>query len=305
MTLDECDRLFRSVRSASTLAEACYALTPVVDAYKLLEVSAARQSVFWRARVCGDTPWPTIASMWYPPAELAPVGRLNDERSPMFYAATHEDTALAEIPGVTEGAYVQVAAFKNRPGEELRLTSVGEFAHVYKAGYMRMVGDDPGNAINHLIRENSVPRARELLYIDAFLASILSDPKANDSQYRLTRALASMVLKDAETEGILYPSVRDTIGTNIALRPSAVHQKLIAVLCFHARVRKVRSFGFVDLEFLREAAGMTDSGSLNWRRHDSTHQYTFFNMTQAEYERAMRLQRKRGQAANEAITAGR
>jgi RES domain len=296
MTLDECDRLCRQVRSASSLAEACYALAPIIDAHELFEVSIARgRTLYYRVRVCEAAPWTSIRSMVHPPASVARAGRLNDDRAPMFYASMHEDTALAEVVGPA-GTFVQVAAFKLIPGQELRLTTLGELAHVYKAGYLRMVGEDPGHAIYRLIKDNSVQRTKLLLYLDSFLADILSDKDAGDTEYRLTRALASMVLQDPKTEGILYPSVKDTVGTNIALRPAAV-AKLAPVMCFHARIGKVRPYGIVDYETLWEATDVSrETGAISWRRPFDPDQHQVFNATKEEWERAMRFERTRATA---------
>ena len=284
MTLDEVDRLIAEVRRAASPSEACYALAPLMEVHKLLEFGIARSEVYWRARRCEGAPWTSLSQMLCPPPALTTIQRLNDKGAPIFYAATHEDTALSEI-GVAAGDIVQVAGFQIRPGMELRLATFGEFMHVYKMGRMRSFKDGADAIRRQLAECGTLVRAREIIYVDACLAGILSDAEAVRTQYLQTRALASLVLVDLETDGFLYPSVKDHLGTNIALRPSAVDATLVPVACYAARITQVRSFGLVDREVVAEATGVAE-GAFAWTSDVEPGRLRFFNMTKDEYERA-------------------
>ena len=190
MTLDECDRSFERVRAASTPAEACYALTPLFDAYSVISIELTRGTVFWRARIAQDQPWISIKEMGYPKKELVRRGRLNDERSPCFYAATRENTALAEIDAKA-GDFVQIAGFRVKLETPIRIAVIGELHHIQKTGYLRLTGIDPELSLNRYINSLGKEHGESLLYIDAFLAHLLADVDAGQNDYMLSRAVAS------------------------------------------------------------------------------------------------------------------
>lgn len=285
MTLDECDRMFEVVRKASTPAEACHALEPLFSVYEVISIELTRGTIFWRARIAQDQPWTSITEMGYPPKEHVTHGRLNDKHSPCFYAATRDNTALAEI-GVNEGDYAQIAGFRVKLETPIRVAVVGELYHVQKTGYLRLTGTDPGLSINRHINSLDMEHARCLLYIDAFLAHLLADPNAGQSNYTLSRAVASMIYRNTEIDGINFPSVRDTHGMNLALKPVAFDAKVHPVCCMHTRIHKLHLFGFVDYEVLQDVERITDDGTLVWLSPKARSIRRYFNLTKAEFEAA-------------------
>ena len=287
MTLDECDRLFDAVQRASSPAEACHALTPLFEQYPVINIELTRGNIFWRARIANERPWSGIAEMGYPPASAVRPGRLNDEQSPCFYAATRESTALAEI-SVQPGNFVQIAGFRVKLETPLRIAVVGELYHVHKMGYLRLIGADPRRSMSRYLNEIGLDRGERVLYIDAFLASLLADANVNQTDYMLSRAVASMIYRNAEIDGIIFPSVRDLYGMNLALNPLPFDSKVHPVCCVHGRVRKLRPFGFVDFEVTSEAERVTSDGVLHWREPQPLPTRRFFNLTKEEYEAAIR-----------------
>ena len=285
MTLDECDRLFATVQKASSPAEACHALAPLFEHYAVISIELTRGNIFWRARVAAERPWPAVSEMAYPPAPIARPGRLNDEHSPCLYAATRVNTALTEI-SVQAGDFVQIAGFRVKLETPLRIAVVGELYHVHKMGYLRLVGTDPGRSMSRYLNQLGFERGERVLYIDAFLASLLADADLKQTDYILSRAVASMIYRNAEIDGIMFPSVRDVHGMNLALKPSPFDSKVHPVCCLHARVQKLRSFGFVDYEVTSEAERVSTDGILHWREPQPFPIRRFFNLTKEEYDAA-------------------
>lgn len=279
MTLDECERHFKQVRAAASIGEACYCLTPLLDACSLMSVEIGRRTTFWRARAASLSPWNDTAEMRYPPEEYASLGRLNDNGSPIFYAASREDTALAEI-GIKSGSHVQVAGFRVRPHAPPRLLIIGELFHVYRVGYLRSFGIDPNNTFAKTLNSMSVNDARRVLYIDAFLAALLADPNAVDSGYLHSRAVATTVMSRQNVDGFFFPSVKDPLGMNFALKPEAFDKSMEMVLCTHGIVHKVREFGLVDHEVSSDAV-LTHDGALAWMQPIPGRR-AFFNLTPEE-----------------------
>lgn len=283
MTLDQCEVLFRAISNAQSLPEACLHLTRLFEYYKLVTIEIGRgNNTYWRARVAGPEPWPTIADMGYPPQHVAKCNRLNDAGSPCFYGATREVTALCEI-AVDAGQYVQLAGFRVFDETPIRIAVIGELFHVYKTGYLRLVGTDPDGAINRAINSYDRPHAESLLFIDAFLASLLADASARDKDYMLSRAIAAMIYRDEKVDGIMFPSVRDNLGMNIALRAGSFDEKLHAVCCFHARIKRIRPFGFIGYEVLREVERLDDDEMPVWLDATSQSIRRHFNLSKAEF----------------------
>ncbi len=287
MNLDECDRLFCHVRAESSAAAICHALQPLFDLYEVISIELNRGSVFWRARLTGQEPWPAVTQMGYPPAEHTKAGRLNDDRTPCLYAATREETALIEV-GAKAGDLVQLVGFRARLETPIRIAVIGELLHVQKTGYLRLTGSDPSKSLNQLLNSQGVEKGRRLLYIDAFLSNLLADAEARDSGYARSRAVASMLYRDPNVDGIIFPSVRDSLGMNIALQPVPVDSKIQAVCCLHVKVTRVRAFGFIEYEVIREAVRVLPDGVFVWAEPLSPTRRRLFNLTKEEFEEATR-----------------
>lgn len=287
MNLDQCDRAFAQVRAESSPSAICHALQPLFDLYEVISIELNRGSVFWRARLTEQEPWKSVAKMGYPPAEHAMPGRLNDRNTPCLYAATREETALHEIEA-KEGDLVQLVGFRAKLETPIRIAVIGELLHVHKTGYLRLTGSDPGMSLSQILNSEGIERGRRLLYIDAFLASLLADTEARSSAYVRSRAVASMLYRDPEIDGIIFPSVRDALGMNIALQPTPVDQKIHAVSCLHVRVTRIRAFGFVEYEVIREAVRVSPDGVFDWVEPLSPSRRRFFNLTKNEYDEAVR-----------------
>lgn len=287
MTLDECDKAFARIRSTTLPAEVCHALEPIFDYYEVMNIELGRDSVFWRARLAEANPFGSLNEMTYPPAPYAKLGRLNDDKSPCLYAATREETALLEI-GAAQDTYVQLIGFKVKPNAAIRVALIGELLHVYKTGYPRLTGTDPGRTFHRYLNDKGWERGRRLLYLDAFLAELLGDPEAKNQDYARTRALASMVYRRKEIEGIVFPSVPAPLGMNLALKPDSTDKNLQPVCCLHARITRTRQFGFIEFQVIHQAERMDFEGEFTWTKSEDSSTRRFFNLTKEEYEEAKR-----------------
>lgn len=287
MTLDECDRLFAQVRDESSASAICHALQPLLDSYEVLNIELGRSAVFWRARFAGAQPWESVKEMSYPPLANARPGRLNDENTPCLYAATHGETALLEI-GVKENDVVQLVGFRAKLETPIRIAVIGELLHVHKTGHLRLTGHDPTRSIHRYLNSLGIKRGQALLYIDAFLAHLLADAEAKNSGYVRSRALASMIYRNPDIDGIMFPSVQDPLGMNLALRPAPSDSKLHPVCCWHLTVNRIRAFGFIEYDVTGEAEQIAADGKFVWASYLERSRRRFFNLTKEEYDAATR-----------------
>jgi len=286
MILDVCDKLFAQVRAETSLAGVCYALQPLFDQYDMISIELNRSNVFWRARFTEKEPWPTVAQMSYPPVQHARRGRLNDEKSPCLYAAMQEETALHEI-GAREGDFVQLAGFRAKLETPIRIAVIGELLPVHRTGYLRLTGLDPDGSISRFLNGKGFEEGRRLVYVDAFLANLLADMSAKAQDYIRSRAIAAMIYRDCKIDGIIYPSVQHDLGMNIALRREATDSKIHPVCCSHIRIKRVREFGFVEYDVIRQALRVTPDNKFVWSCPMSTDRRHFFNLTKDEYDIAV------------------
>lgn len=289
MSLSKLDELFAQVRCARTISEACFALAPIFDQYSVVSLGLTRGSIFWRARHCGIDPWETISEMGAPPVDKTAVGRLNEANVPVLYTSVSEETALAEVNAAL-GCYIQLIGYRTLIGEVVRLAVVGEMMHVHKFGYIRLTGSDPNSTLASFINKKDLVSGRKLLYIDAFLHQLLSDPKARDRHYILSRAVAAMIYRDVEIDGIACPSVRDPLGYNVTLRPGVAEKKVHPSVCFQCRIDAVHEFGFAEYSVLREAERLDEFGRFVWESPLPADRRRFFNLTEQEYKVGMEHQ---------------
>jgi hypothetical protein len=173
-------------------------------------------------------------------------------------------------------------------GQQIRSLVLGEQHHVYKMGYCRAFGVDPGNTLNRGLNERPSNSALQAIYIDAFLGSILADPAARDTEYVRSRALLSVIASKFPVDAVFYPSVKDEWGTNVVITPDAVTNQMAYCASYVVRVNHVREFGVVETSLLRQARGLTASGDFDWQEDADPGRLVFFGMTKQEYEFAMR-----------------
>ncbi len=288
MSLDTCDMLFRKVRQGKSLPEICHALQPIFDTYELISLGLERGAVFWRARLCQEAPWQSLQDMGAPPQGIAAAGRFNDPAESLLYTSLRVETALSEVSACS-GQLVQVIGYRTILDKYLRLAVVGELMHVHKLGYMRFTGSDPDQSISRLVNNLGQSRGKDILYIDAFLHSLLADSAARECDYIFTRAVAAMIHRDPEIDGIAFSSTKDSLGYNVILRPESIASKVHGTSCFQCRISAIREFGFIDFETLREVIRLREDDTFEWADPLPTPRRRFFNLTKEEYKIALQL----------------
>lgn len=284
MDLDSCDKLIDRALSSQSEAEFCHAIDSMFNIYEILSVGLGRGNIFWRARAVDDTVWPKVSDLDYPRAEKARLGRLNDAGAPCFYVAKDIHTALNEIEA-SEGQLVQVAGFRVLTDEILRLIVVGEYANVQKKGYMDFSETDPDRTIQKMINQRD--KALSLLYIDKFLASVIGDINARESNYIHSRALGALFHSKVEADGIAFPSIRDPGGFNLAVRVEPSDRVFHNVACVLIKVGKKRRFGVLDHEIVSSANKIDDDLNFIWPDEYQAGHINIYGMNKQEYDYAI------------------
>lgn len=148
-----------------------------------------------------------------------------------------------------------------------------------------------------LIGKKGRDGARRLIYIDAFLSSLLAQSKSESKDYLTTRILAELALEQAESHGLTYPSVEDAFGVNVALIPSIFDSHARIICCQHVRVDKVhkgsrRRPSRYNYTLLHTATAIDDSHELVWKQAGFPTELILFNLTLRERE--LIAERKKG-----------
>ena len=287
MVLDDCEKIFHQALSSASESTFCNVIAPLFKEYEILSLKLGRGSVFWRARLIENEIYRKLSDLDYPPSEFARQGRLNDRGVPCFYIATRKETALTEV-GATEGQLVQLAGFRIKNESPIRLAVIGEFANVQKNGYMHFAGQDPEMAITKIL--NTMPRQEALkkLYIDKFFASVLAAPDASANGYMFSRALAQAIYSRVGVEGIVFPSVKDNGGFNIAVQAAPSDRSFHNVSCLVVRMGKPRQFGLVEYELVKSAERLDDDWNFIWLEGTDSETIGMYNMSKEEFEMASR-----------------
>lgn len=283
MKLDDCDRLFAAALNGSP-DDARTAFTELLAVYEVISAEIVRGSVFWRSQIADDeTGFGNESRMTYPPPELAKVGRLNNKGAPALYLSSRRETTFAEV-NAASGHLVQLCGFRVLPGKSIRAVLIGELNHAHCTGYLRMLGTDPGGAVSKMLNAMPYEDARRYIYIDAFFGSVLADPLAERNDYWRSRMLGEMLLGKSGAGAIAFPSVKDPLGTNLAILPDVVDECMHGVTTQILRIEGVRSFNFYDRTSLMEATGVDAKGCYQWREPPSQRDQMFYHFTKEESE---------------------
>ena len=228
--------------------------------------------------------WPTVFDTVYPPAANARMDRLNDAGNPILYASTRPLTVLAELH-MTEGEFVHLIGMRIKQRAGICFVAIGEWTHLFKGGFSRLTTGEPTVVVKRIINEMGLETAKRIIYVDAFLSHILADPRAAENGYLHTRALRHAIFrKRPQADGFFYPSVRDDIGMNLAIKPEVFDAKIQICMSQVMKVTRVREFGFFDIQHCRHAGWFNEDGTFEWRPDNEEHEFLIFGMTQEEEE---------------------
>lgn len=283
LSLDACDEIFEEIRGSIDPARLAGLFDRLLAQQPVLGYAFGRGSFFWRGRKCEkDTGWDNVKDTVYPRRDIASIQRLNDRGDPIFYGATRLLTVLNEL-GVREGDYVHLVALRLNQGVGVHFIAIGEFFHVFKAGFSRLIVGEPCRALSRVLNDFGPQNGQSIIYVDAFLSDLLADSKAYQNDYAHTRALHHAVFRKlGQAEGFFYPSVKDRIGMNLAIKVEAFDAKIQVVSSQVVQITRIRPFGFFDFKRCRHAKTIASDGSFVWLPPAEQHQWIVFGMTTDE-----------------------
>lgn len=272
----KCREIAKAIDSLIDENEIKDKFSSLLDEQPFLNFHFGRGSVFWRGRKCGTADgFLNVSELSYPPAHLAKVGRLNNQNQPMLYLASRRFTAFSEL-NANPGDYVHIIGYKIRKDKSLRIGLIGDLFHVYRTG-LSMLTSEAGKHLNDVLNSFEYEVGKSIVYVDAYLASILRNPKAKSNDYLHTRILGELLFnKVTEVKSIFYPSVAQEGGMNLAMIPGVADDVLEVVSSSLVMVKDRLEFGMYDFIPIKNCIEIKSNGSFLWESATNSREYILF-----------------------------
>jgi len=259
--------LAEKIKSSYSESEVLRGLEYALRFYDIINFNFKYERDFIRARLTKNgAPWESTSDIYYPPPNLVSHGRLNEAGSPWLYLSLTLDTALAEVCA-KENDIVQVSTFTVKHDKNLRVGVIGEKFRIAR-GAGHFIQGDHALPIANLIRKfdaESRLKTMAYLYPDLFFDEILTDKNAASSKYLHSRLLAKLILhKQPDIDGIMYHSVVDGGGQNIAVPANRADEILGFLDTLLVKVLKVYPYGMYEVELVKSPKNILRSGEILW-----------------------------------------
>lgn len=187
--IDYAERLVNKIKHSESEDEVILHMKETIAHYELVNFSFNYSRPFVRARICDSgRGFNNTSEIYYPPTTLTTNGRANDKLNPCLYLSLKLETATLEI-GAKEGDVVQVALFKTKNDQNIRLGMIGEKINAVK-GVGKNISEHMANEINRIVNEMSMKDrvlAMSYVYLDGFFNELLTDHNACKNDYLFSR----------------------------------------------------------------------------------------------------------------------
>jgi len=124
--------------------------------------------------------------------------------------------------------------------------------------------------------------ALKIIYMDMFFADILDDLSASRNEYRLSRALSKLIYQKTAADGIIFPSVKDRGGFNIAVKSEPSDNSFLNVCCLLVKMEKIREYGLIEYSILNSAERLDEKRNFVWRTGMEAESVGMYNLTKNE-----------------------
>ena len=196
-------------------------------------------------------------------------GRCNTKESSAYYAALNIETALLES-NAEKGKLYQVLELSPKKNIQLNTVIVGWLdyyrRHSSPPPLLTALHDNQAGAVRELIEKTTPEEATKQILFDAFIADqfrkIVPNDNDRDDGYRATALYSSLILESDKFEQILYPSVANFGGWNVAIRPDLVTERLEIASVQLIRVDQDLGYGMYDCTVV--GRGTLSGSEISW-----------------------------------------
>jgi hypothetical protein len=265
--IDYAERLVNKIKHSESEDEVILHMKETIAHYELVNFSFNYSRPFVRARICDSgRGFNNTSEIYYPPTTLTTNGRANDKLNPCLYLSLKLETATLEI-GAKEGDVVQVALFKTKNDQNIRLGMIGEKINAVK-GVGKNISEHMANEINRIVNEMSMKDrvlAMSYVYLDGFFNELLTDHNACKNDYLFSRTTIRLLHEKYDfLDGFMYHSNSDRGAHNIVVPAKIADEKLGLVDTLLVRIKKVYDYGLIDYEIINTPTDIKSNGDITW-----------------------------------------
>lgn len=231
-------------------------LNPIFHGYAIASLKFSHPIAIYRS-VKWDILPKEIKCLSFPPTDrIKNFGRINDVGETYFYGCFNWEPTLNELD-LNEGDTVAVSMWQT--SYEILITPIGySSAAFYQIDAIRSLPENvkPKN-IKVLMRKNNI-------LVDEFLSKSFTRIINSCNDYKLSVAIAKLLLKNDKSDGILYPSIVSRgLSENVALKPEAVVKKLVFNEARFIKVGKKDGL-FYNTLLMYKTKSVNKKGTIEW-----------------------------------------
>jgi len=226
-------------------------LTAFLSYYEPLNYCFTYGAPLWRIRKSYDpNGFATTSEVHYPPSHCTKAGRMNEPGLPILYVTFTPFTAMKEV-NAKIGDHLHMISYTMREDRPIRTLLLGEFTNVHKGGQGNL-SNEIANKLEGILGKMDFEPGLSFIFMDAFLSSILSDPKMADANY-------------TSIEAIEYPSVARVGSMNLAIKPEVADEALQINWTSVIRIDNQFDHGLYRYTVVRTAEGFWGDGIIDWK----------------------------------------
>ena len=218
----------------------------------------------YRARRITGKPFQFVKDLGFrPPKDCNDYGRCHSPGKPAFYGSLNLMAMLAEVRA-EKGDLYQVIEANFLPGNNLRITEIGQITHYIRWGHTVFHNSENKRFLDEILhgRDNPSERQKYWMLMDAFISECFWSRDYDARLYRITSAVCNLLFEGG-SDIIVYPSVAFGGGLNVAIKPEVFSKNMETKNC--ALMRVTENLGFNIYSFIIEKeCEKIDKGQFIW-----------------------------------------
>lgn len=200
---------------------------------------------------------------------IPPIGRMNNKGSSIFYGCLSNNiksvnVAFSEVNALKD-EYINV--LKSTTKEDIKVRYIGIMDY-----YRR--GTEPPFDVHPLFKKiwkyykdtHDEASLSAVGLVDAFFSDILRAENYG-RLYIVTSILASIIMEDETTDGLIYPSIKSEGSPNLALKPSSINTKVSYTKAYSFKINE--NYGYALYYATTLYIGNIEDKKIIWSKHEN------------------------------------
>lgn len=251
------------------------ALDEITDGHLFVGYTVPKGTIFFRGRLFRTDTLKSnkVELLERNYEEVKEYGRCHRPKTSVLYAAKNWDTILAELD-VFKGDFAQIICLEVI--KPFYIFIVGDIEHCRRFEHsMFPQGNynyEMSQEIKGILETNDIQK----ILVDAFMSDVFSKSDRGQAHYRLTSALADILLNNGHQDciGFAYPSVAHRGGVNFAFKSSEYSKYMVAKNCEAIKITDDLGYGLYGRNTYAIANGFGEDGTINWEINSKSHTHS-------------------------------